>query len=147
MPKRVLITLLICLLWPAICLAIPPMPARIGGTVSINGHQLLQAEAANYSFKATRSNGSPLKPEPQKTGLNNFNWYLIDIPIYNATDQPGGANPGDKLKIQVFDNGKELNIISPSNAEIKCGESGSTTQINLELQQENSLKNAAPQPE
>lgn len=147
MPKRILITLLVCLLCPAICLAIPPMPARIGGTVSINGHQLLQAEAVNYLFKVTHANGLPLKPECQKTGLNNFNWYIVDIPIYNATDQPGGANPGDKLKIQVYDNGKELKIISPSNVEFKCGESGSTTQINLEIQKEKSLEKAAPKPE
>jgi len=134
--KSVLFTM-ICLLMPAICFAIIPIPARIGGTVTIGGAALSQADATNYSFRVTRSNGTDLSPATaQSAGLNATDWYIIDIPMYDANDQTGGAHPGDSLKIHVYNGGTELNVTAPSDGRFNCGDSGSTAQINLAAQAE-----------
>jgi len=121
------------LLLPSIVLAAPPIPARTGGTVTVDGTQLTQATDTGYTFKVTKADGTAYVPAAEDTdGLNASDWFIIDIPIYDATDQPGGANPGDTAVIHVFKDSSELNITSPSNGEILIGSSGSTTQINIE---------------
>lgn len=110
-----------------------PLPARIGGTVTVNGTQLTQATDTGYTFVATKQNGTSYVPAAEDTdGLNASDWYLIDIPIYNATHQPGGANPGDTAVIHVYKNGTELTVTSPGSGQFTVGAEGSTTQMNLE---------------
>lgn len=115
----------------------PPIPARIGGTVTIDGVQLTQATDDGYTFKVTKQDGStPYAPVAEDTdGLNAFDWYTIDLPIYDATYQTEGANPGDTAVIHVHKDGSELLVISPLNGEFVVGGSGSTTQIDLETGQ------------
>ncbi len=114
----------------------PPMPARIGGTVTVDGTQLTQATDAGYTFKVTELDGTDYvdlngAPAQDLDGLNASDWYLIDIPIYDATDQPGGANPGDTAVIRVYKDGSELSVTCPANGEFTVGDSGSTAQIDL----------------
>jgi hypothetical protein len=135
MLKKSVLFAMICLLIPAICFAIIPIPARIGGTVTIDGEPLTQAQADhNYTFMVTSANG--ITWYAQTEVLNSSDWYNIDIPIYDANDQTGGAHPGDSLKIYVSDNitGAQLNVTSPPGGLFNCGDSGSTTQINLAAQ-------------
>jgi len=63
-------------------------------------------------------------------GLNSQDWYVIDIPIYDETDQQNGANPGDTAVIHAYKDGVELSII-PSKSSFTVGESGSVTQFNI----------------
>ena len=74
---------------------VPPIPARIGGTVAINGIPLTQAGASNYRFVVTRDDGTSYNPAAESTGLNASDWYLVDIPTYDSDSQPGGAQPGE----------------------------------------------------
>jgi len=104
-----------------------PIPARIGGTVIIDGTQLTQATDEGYSFAATKPDGTDYVPAAEDTdGLNASNWYIIDIPIYDPDDQPGGAAPGDLGVIHVYKSGAEL-----GQRQLAVGNSGSTTQIDM----------------
>ena len=112
----------------------PPLPARIGGTATVDGTQLTQVTDIGYSFIVTRKNGTPYEPAAQDMdGLNTSNYYVIDIPIYDKTNQSGGANYGDIAVIHAYKDGVELLVTSPGNGEFTVGQSGSTTQVNLEL--------------
>jgi len=72
--------------------AVPPIPARIGGTVTVNGTGLTQATDTGFTFTVTKANGTAYVPTAEDTnGLNTSNWYMIDIPIYDAADQTGGG--------------------------------------------------------
>jgi hypothetical protein len=115
----------------------PPIPARIGGTVTIDGVLLTQDTDDGYTFKVTKQNGTDYldfnnNPAEDSDGLNSSDWYVIDIPIYDATDQLGGANPGETAILHVFKDGSELTVTSSPNGEFIVGNSGSTTQIDLE---------------
>ena len=107
--------------------AAPPLPARIGGTVTVDGTQLTQATATGYTFEVTKLDGTAYVPAAEDTdGLNASNWYIIDIPIYDQNDQPGGAKPGDTAVIHVYKDAAEL-----GQGHLIVGDSGSTTQIDL----------------
>jgi len=112
--------------------AAPPLPARIGGTVTVDGIQLTQGTDTGYTFKVTKQDGTAYNPTAEDTdGLNSSNWYVIDIPIYEASDQPGGANPGDTAVVHIYKDGNELSVISPTDRQFTVGQSGSTDQIDL----------------
>ena len=111
--------------------AVIPIAARIGGTVTIDGVQLTQEGAAGYTFKVTKQNGTAYNPSSETAELNASNWYIIDIPIYNSSDQPGGARQGDAAVIHVYYNDEELTVTSPVNGKITVGASGSTIRINI----------------
>ena len=110
----------------------PPLPARIGGTVTVNGTQLTQETDTGYTFVVTKQNGTSYDPAAEDTdGLNAYNWYNIDIPIYDPYSQPGGANPGDTAIIRVYKDNSELTVASPENGQLTVGMAGSIIQINL----------------
>src|SRR3972149_11307965 len=94
-----------------------PVPFRIGGTLTIDGVQKLQADTG-IVVKVTKADGTVYTDASgnpaQSTSLNASNWYLIDVPIYDATAQPGGAQTNDSAKIYVFLNGNELSVTSPA---------------------------------
>jgi len=123
---------LLITLTSSVVFAVIPMPARIGGTVTVDGSQLTQATDTGYTFKVTKQNGTAYNPSAEDNdGLNSSNLYNIDIPIYDATDQPGGAQTGETAKIHVYKNGNELQVTSPSNGLITVGDAGSNTTINI----------------
>jgi len=112
---------------PVMAWAVPPQPARVGGTVTVDGTQLTQATATGYTFSVTKLDGTAYDPVAEDTdGLNEDNWYTIKIPIYVPDDQPGGANPGDTAVIHVYKDAAEL-----GQGHLKVGESESKTQIDL----------------
>ena len=130
----------------------PPMPARIGGSVTVDGTPLTQATDDGYTFTVTKQDGTAYVdlngvPAQDLDGLNANDWYLIDIPIYDAADQTGGANPGDTAVIHIFKDGSELTVTSPSNGEFAVSDSGTITQIDLVANTDTNLKpvaNAGP---
>ena len=110
----------------------PTMPARIGGTVVVNGTQITRATDEGYTFVVTDQSGSPSFPAAEDTdGLNLLDSYVIDIPIYDAGDQPEGMSPGDTAVIHVYKDGIELDITSPNEGKLLVGHSGSTTVIHI----------------
>jgi len=106
-------------------------PARIGGTITVDGTMLTQATSTGYSIIVTRQDLSSYQPTAECNSLNSLNWYLIDLPMYHVTLNPEGANPGDTAKILLYHNGVALNIVSPDQAQLIVGNSGSATQIDL----------------
>jgi len=112
-----------------------PIPARIGGTVRINGTLLTKGADTAYTFKVTKFNGGEYDPVAQDAnGLNSLNYYNINIPIWNSVDQPGGARPGEIAFIHVYEGGLELSVTSPVNGRFTIGDSGSTVPIPLEVE-------------
>jgi len=113
-----------------------PLPYRIGGTVTIDGIQITQSTADGLVIKVTKPDGTDYTdavgnhPE-DSNGLNDSDFYIIDIPIYDATEQPGGAKTGDTATINVYLNGKKLIVTSPANGSITVGEGGSDSRIDL----------------
>lgn len=133
--KCLLCAMLATLLLPSVrAQATPPIPARIGGSVTVDGTQLTQTTDTGYTFVATKENGSAYVPAAADTdGLNASNCYVIDIPIYDANEQPGGANPGDTAVVHVYKNGSALPVTSPEDGRITVGDAGSITQIDLSV--------------
>ena len=123
---------LLLLVWAITAQGAPPIPARIGGTVTVDGTQLTQATDAGYTFVVTKQDVTDYRPEAKDTdGLNTSDWYVINVPIYNAAGQPGGARPGEIATIKVFKDGTGLRVISPSNGRFTVGDSGSATRIDI----------------
>ena len=127
-----LFTILAVFLFSTVAEAVIPAPARIGGTVTVGGIVLTQDTDEGYTFEVTRDDGTSYDPAAEDTdGLNGFDIYIIDIPIYDANDQPRGANPGETAVIHVYKDGLELSVTSPANGEFTVGGSLSIDQINL----------------
>jgi hypothetical protein len=119
---------------PSFSFAVPPQPARIGGTVTVNSRVLNQSTDSGLVIKVTKLNGTPLVPAAEDTdGLSANNYYLVDIPIYDATDQPGGVAPGTTLVIHVYKGSKECTVLFPVNGQITVGSAASTTTVNITL--------------
>ncbi len=124
-----------CLLATHDSCAQPPVPAKIGGQVSIDGVPLTAETASGISVQVLRENGEPFEPAAEDSnGLNSSDCYVIDIPIYHETLQPGGANPEDTVDLAVFKNGRQMRVVSPENGEIVVGEPGSISRIDVAAQ-------------
>lgn len=135
----VLVSILLLMVLPGAALAVPTLPAKIGGTVEVDGTLLTSGADAGYRFVVTHQNGSAFSPPAEDNdGLNTSNFYTIDIPIYDAADVPGGALPGEEAVIHVYKDGKELDVLSPSSGRFPVGDQGSITTLNL------SVKTPAP---
>ena len=134
MPRKFFMTIAILffILIPIIANATPLIPTRIGGTVTVNGTQLVQATDMGYTFIVTRQDGTVFSSSAEdRDGLSDSGFYIIDIPVYDIDSQPEGANPGDTAVIHVYKDGVEVSVTSPTNGEFTIGNSGTTTQINL----------------
>ncbi len=127
--------LLLLFFQPSMAWSIPPVPpAKIGGTVTVDGTLITQETDTGYTFVVTKQNGDPYEPAAEDMdGLNDYDFYNIDIPIYDADEQPGGATPGETAVIHVYEDGTELAVTSPANGEFLVEESGLLTQIDLEV--------------
>ena len=68
----------IVLLFPILVEATPPpMPYRVGGTVTYKGVLLTQSSDTGFTFTVTKEDGTPFNPEAKDTnGLNSANYYL-----------------------------------------------------------------------
>jgi len=109
-------------------------PTRIGGTVTIGSSQLTNNTSFSLRFIVTDQNGKAFEPVAEDNdGLNNYFWYVINIPVYDPINQPGGAKYGDIGCIHVYNNNRELKISDPVNGEFIIGSAGSVKQIDLIL--------------
>ncbi len=115
-------------------------PARIQGTVTVDEAVLTQDTDEGYEFEVTREDGTSYDPAVELTdGLNYPGGYGINVPLYDADDQPGGAIPEDTNVIHVYKDGSELTVTSPPSGQFTVGKSRSITDINLSV--------VSPQPE
>lgn len=106
-------------------------PARIGGTLTVNGQQVTRGNDPGYMFVVTKSDGTPYNPPAEDTdGLSASNLYLINIPI-KETGTPGGAEPGETARLNVSLNGQAVTISSPGGGQFTVGANGSITQIDI----------------
>jgi hypothetical protein len=136
---------LLFLLFSFEVLASPLIPARIGGTLTVDGVQVSRMPDAGYRIKVTRVNSTDYMPIAEDgDGLNASDWYIVDIPIYDANNQPNGASIGETAIIHVYKDSKRLTVISPSKGHIIVGKSGSTTRIDLKVETAGKVSKAIP---
>ncbi len=110
----------------------PVLPARIGGSVTVDGVKLTYATSAGYVFRVTGKNGKGFSPVAEdRDGLNKKGKYIIDIPIYDPAGQPEGAKPESTAIIHVFMNSVELRVVKPSRGEFIVGKGGTITPVDL----------------
>lgn len=132
--KRIFFTLLLLFILSAAHAAGPALPVRVGGAVTVDGELLTASSGRGFVFKVTANDGKDFTPPAEDSdGLNGAGKYIVDIPIYDSVNQPGGAKPESKAIIRVFKNGKELKVVSPPNGEFVIGKGGSITIIDLVL--------------
>jgi hypothetical protein len=113
----------------------PPGPFRIGGNVTVDGSKLTMANDSGYTFVVTDQNGNDYIPEASDTdGLSVPDFYIIDIPIYDANEQTGGANTGDNAVIHAYRDDEELIVKSPVDGIIVIGASDSLQLIHLTVE-------------
>ncbi len=139
MLKKCSAFLLLFFVMPWICSAQIPLPARVGGTLTVNGVKITDDTDTGYLIAIIKPDGTPFNPPAEDTDGLIADIYLIDIPIFH-NEQPGGAKPGEEAVIHVTFNGKELNIISPAQGKIKVGDQGSITQVNIDAQKDEDKK-------
>jgi hypothetical protein len=131
-----ILSLMVALLFSSLSYAVPTQPARIGGTVTLNNRVLTQSNDSRLVIKVTKLDGTELifnsgiKAE-DTDGLSGNGYYLIDIPIYDAKDEPRGVAPGTTVVIHVYWGSNELTVLSPVNGQITVGVSASTTTVNI----------------
>ncbi len=117
-------------------LAVPPPPMRIGGTVTADGTQLAGIEGKTLEIRVKGPSGTAyydaagLKAE-DTNGLNQSGLYMIDIPMFETADQPGGANEGDQAEISVIYGGIQLDISSPAGGALSIGAGGEVRTVNI----------------
>jgi hypothetical protein len=130
--KRILLTLILLSICNTTHAAGPVLPARVGGSVTVDGELLTVASGRGFIFRVTAKDGKGFTPVAEDSDdLNSTGKYIIDIPMYDPASQPGGAKPGIIALIHVFKNGKELKVVNPQNGEIVIGKGGSITIIEL----------------
>lgn len=110
----------------------PVLPARVGGSVTVDGELLNAAKGNGFVFSVTTMDGKDLTPRAlDNDGLNGAGKYIIDIPVHDLANQPGGAKPESRAVIHVYKDKKELKVISPVGGEFTLGRGGSITIIDL----------------
>lgn len=128
---------------PSISRAVIPVPARIGGTITVDGVTLTEDTDNGYTIKITKQDGSSPGPGAEDTnGLSSAGWYIVDIPLYNVKGQINGVNTDDTIIIQVYKGNRKLKVISPANGEVTVEASGSVTQIDIVAEKSSSLLTA-----
>lgn len=126
-----------------------PIPAPIGGTLTVDGVQVTQSTDDGIAISVTRPDGTAFDPPARnENGLNPSDFYVINIPIFDSADQPGGAEPGSQALLQVTRNGQPLTISQPAGGAITVGESGSQVQrIDIAATTGGGSQNQAPAAE
>ncbi|QTA79933.1 immunoglobulin-like fold-containing [Desulfonema limicola] len=110
-----------------------PIPARIGGTLTVNGSVITAENMEGYIIKVSRLDGTFFVPQAETDQLNSSGLYIIDIPIFEQGVQDGGANPGDSAVIHVYKDDLELEVMSPPQGIIIVGESNDIKEYDLEV--------------
>ena len=141
--------LLFSLFSPSIAQPVPPVPARIGGTLTIVNTVQVRSSASrartdvlvsggDYRFVVYQLTADGVKAyEPaaeDNDGLNHLDYYVVDIPIYHPTEQPDGAIPGEPAVIRVYRDGTPMTVTTPPGGRIIVGNEGSSIQIDLTVQ-------------
>ncbi len=94
-----------------------PKPVPVVGTLKVDGMMIQGAAGDRYRFEITKVDGTPYEPEavPETPGLGETGFYRIDIPVFDASEQPGGAQIGETAVIHVNEDGAPLRVASPPN--------------------------------
>ncbi|MDM8536228.1 hypothetical protein QUF70_05695 [Desulfobacterales bacterium HSG17] len=112
--------------------AVIPLPCRIGGTLTVNDKIITHKNDTVYTFIVTNEDSIPFTPTAEDNdGLNKYNNYVIDVPVYEPYDQAGGARPGDIGIINVYKNGSKLLVTSPAGGYFVVNEGGSEIRIDI----------------
>lgn len=133
MIRKLLFTVILCAAIIQTAWALPVMPFRIGGFLTVNGEVITTGNDTAYTVRVTRQDGTLFNVKGSECVVGEQKgFYLIDIPIYNENSQPWGVNPGDTVILHVYNSCSEFNIVSPGGGEVVVGGSGSIKEIPIE---------------
>lgn len=97
----------------------------------MDGVGVTRSNDSSIRFYATKPDGSPFSPAAESRGLNASDLFVLDIPAFDETSQPGGARRGERARIHVVQNDEELTVASHIDGLFTVGDSGSTTRVDL----------------
>ncbi len=91
-----------------------PTPVRIAGALTVDGIPVSGTAGERYRIEATAADGESYDPAAvDQDGLNDAGVYVLDIPVFDASTQPGGARIGETAVLHVTEDGAPLIITSP----------------------------------
>lgn len=93
-----------------------PTPVRVFGSLTVDGVKVPAMVGNLYRFEVKDENGNSFNPPAvDEDGLDDDGYYLLDIPIYDESSQPGGARLGQNAVIHVQEDNTALIVESPPN--------------------------------
>jgi len=112
-----------------------PVPLRIYGNVTVNGEMLTSENDEGYKFVVTVFTGEEESKVEDADGLseNGYNYYIIDIPNYDASKPPEGAEIREGAVIRVYKDGRELIVTKPDGGRFNVSFSDTGVKIDLEV--------------
>lgn len=116
-----------------------PKPVPVAGTLTVDGALIPGAAGDRYTFEITKADGTSYEPQavPETQGLSENGFYQIDIPVFDAAEQPGGAQMGETAVIHVSEDGIPLTITVPQDGGFTVVEPDETFLIiNVEAERE-----------
>jgi hypothetical protein len=103
----------------------PGLPARLGGTFSVDGTPL--AGSPDLLVEAVRTNGQPFSPPVLCRGLNSAGCYVLDLPIEAA----GAGGEGSEVLLRATLDGTDLTVVMPLRGRARSGLAGSMRRVDL----------------
>ncbi len=116
-----------------------PKPVPVAGTLTVDGVLVPGDAGDRYRFEITKDDGTSYEPQavPDTQGLSESGFYQIDIPVFDASEQPGGARIGDIAVIHVSEDSVPLTVTSPPDGRFSVEEpAGTFLIIDIEAERE-----------
>ncbi len=107
----------------SICDAVIPQPFLLKAKLTVNGSSVTGIDAT-YEIKITNTSGTEFTPDD--TAGDTFGEavsgrFSYNIPMYDATDQSGGAQSGATACIQIWQSGTQLTVSYPAQGSCPSG--------------------------
>ncbi len=125
------VTVLPCVL--KLAAQFPQLPARVGGTLTVDGSSISVQTSDQFEFRVERPGGVVLTPAAITFGRTPAGGFAVDYTVFDAALAPTGVTPAATLTLTVRRNGQSLTILSPAGGAFASGTAGSLTTVNLAL--------------
>jgi hypothetical protein len=105
-----------------ICLALPPQPFQFRAKLILNGSAVTGVQST-YILKITNTSGTEFTPVASGNtfGSPTSGAFNYNIPMFEGTDQPGGAHQNSTACIQIWQNSTQLTLSYPAQGSCPAG--------------------------
>jgi DNA-binding beta-propeller fold protein YncE len=103
----------------------PGLPARVGGTVTVNG-ALLEG-SPELVLEALRTDGVSFSPPVVCRRLNAAGCYVLDLPIGVA----GAAGEGTEVCLRATLGGADVTVVTPRRGRLRSGLAGTMRRVDV----------------